>query len=412
MFGSKQRVGASLSHEAGDNVRLKKRMTIRLNKSKPKLPANFLEDSWKALSGAVSAIHNTETVKNSREELYSMVEGLCMHKLASELCKRLKALLDQHIQKMLALLQGQTPDHSAFLELITNTWQKHCQEMHIIRNLFLYLDRSYVIKDPSLRSLWDMGLSLFRKYLQANPDIESKIINGFLFIIKQERQGETINISTCKSIMRMLVALDLYEEKFQDLFLKETSLFFNEESARMLNTSQVGDYLQYVDKRLLQEKQRIVRYLDPSTRTPLVSNVEKELISVHVSYLLDKGFNTLMDDIRINELSIMYNQFSRVDALKKMKQTLSIYTKRFGTQIVSNTHESSKKEMVPQLLKFKKDMDRILCEAFRKDEDFDRSVRDAFDSFINSRENRPAELMARYVDFQLRHGAKKSWKRK
>lgn len=39
--------------------------------------------------------------------------------------------------------------------------------MLTLRNVFLYLDRSFVLQTPNLRSIWDMGLELFRLYLEV-----------------------------------------------------------------------------------------------------------------------------------------------------------------------------------------------------------------------------------------------------
>ena len=271
-----------------------KRMKIRLNKAKPKLPDDFLDTSWSKLREAVEMIHNVQPVKHSREELYHMVEGLCMHKKAPELCKRLQGVMDKHIEESISKLVNQTPDHVAFLSLVTDTWQTHCHQMQSIRNLFLYLDRSYVIGEPSMKSLWDVGLVMFRRYLERAPDVESKIISGFLNLIHRERSGEAIQLPICTSIMRMLVALHLYEEKFvDDRFLSETCDFYREESHRMLDQCKVPDYLLHVEKRLSEEKNRVTRYLDPQTRSPLIRQCEKGVSCGTRSIPIGKGIPRL-----------------------------------------------------------------------------------------------------------------------
>lgn len=72
-----------------------------------------------------------------------------------------------HARAEMESLQGQTPDCNAFLQLVDQKWQDHCSSMLTLRNVFLYLDRSFVLQMPSLRSIWDMGLELFRLYLQV-----------------------------------------------------------------------------------------------------------------------------------------------------------------------------------------------------------------------------------------------------
>mmetsp|Transcript_13842 Transcript_13842/g.25616 ORF Transcript_13842/g.25616 Transcript_13842/m.25616 type:complete len:744 (-) Transcript_13842:92-2323(-) len=396
--GTRRKAGEGAGHGPA------KRMTIRLKKATPQLPPNFLEESWAKLEETIHAIHDTKTVVHSREELYHMVEGLCIHKQAAELCKRLEAVLEKHIEGCIAKLVGQLPDHVAFLGLVTDTWQAHCQHMQSIRNLFLYLDRSYVISDMSLRSLWDMGLSLFRKYLEKAPEVQNKIIEGFLHLIEKERSGEVVNHSVCMSVVRMLVALQLYESKFESVFLQESAQFYRQESTKMLGTSLVQNYLEHVEKRLHEERQRVARYLDQHTRGALIRSCESELVAEHVPFLLEKGFDGLMDDGRSEDLRRMYTLFERVDALTAMKTSLSKYIKQRGEKIVQN--EVEEKDMVDNLLKLKKSIEGLMESAFSQNPDFERAVGDSIEQFINSRENRPAELIAKFIDLQLRSGGK------
>lgn len=51
----------------------------------------------------------------------------------------------------------------------------------------------------------------------------------------------------------------------------------------------VSAYLAHVEKRLLEENERLLHYLDYTTRKPLILSVEKLLIQDHVSSILTKG---------------------------------------------------------------------------------------------------------------------------
>ena len=43
--------------------------------------------------------------------------------------------------------------------------------MLTIRQIFLYLDRTYVISTSSVRSLFEMGLQLFGGHLARHPEV-------------------------------------------------------------------------------------------------------------------------------------------------------------------------------------------------------------------------------------------------
>lgn len=75
---------------------------------------------------------------------------------------------------------------------------------------------------------------------------------------------------------------------------------------------EVSVYLTHVDKRLTEENERLNYYLDPCTRWPLIHCVEKQLLSEHMTTILQKGVETLLEENRISELTLLYNLLSRV----------------------------------------------------------------------------------------------------
>lgn len=48
-----------------------------------------------------------------------------------------------------------------------------------IRSIFLYLDRKYALQNPNVKSIWDMGLSLFCKSIITVQEIEEKLRIGY-----------------------------------------------------------------------------------------------------------------------------------------------------------------------------------------------------------------------------------------
>jgi cullin-4 len=63
--------------------------------------------------------------------------------------------------------------------------------------------------------------------------------------------------------------------------------------------------------------------------------------------------------------------------------------------------------MVDKLLHEKKHLDEVLATAFHGQESFSTSLRDAFQASINMRQNKPAELVAKFIDSKLRAGGSK-----
>ena len=143
----------------------------------------------------------------------------------------------------------------------------------------------------------------------------------------------------------------VYDERFQAPFLRETEIYYAAEGARYLEQSDVPHFLQHVERRLQQASDMAVRYLDSSTRKPLVRAVEQHLLAPHTTAVLAKGLNLLMDGNRIQDLSRLYALFQRVGALEELKVGFSTYAKRVGHELVSD--DKRDKEMIAELLSLK-----------------------------------------------------------
>ncbi|CAN1302285.1 CUL4 [Linum perenne] len=408
---------ANLSRKKATLPQPAKKLVIKLNKAKPTLPSDFEENTWAKLQSAIKAIFLKQRDSCELEKLYQAVNDLCLHKMGGSLYQRIEKECEAHISAALRSLVGQSPDLLVFLSLVERCWQDFCDQMLMIRGIALYLDRTYVKQTPSVRSLWDMGLQLFRRHLSSAPEVEHKTVTGLLQMIERERLGEAVDRTLLNHLLKMFTALGIYTESFERPFLEGTSEFYAAEGMKYMQQSDVPDYLKHVEVllsfsilcaylqvRLHEEHERCLLYLDASTRKPLIATAERQLLERHISAILDKGFTMLMDGHRIEDLQRMYSLFLRVNALESLRQALSSYVRRTGQGIVMD--EEKDKDMVPSLLEFKASLDTILEESFGKNEAFCNTIKEAFEHLINLRQNRPAELIAKFLDEKLRAGNK------
>ncbi|XP_076877076.1 cullin-4B isoform X2 [Brachyhypopomus gauderio] len=384
-----------------------KKLVIKNFKEKPKLPENYTLETWQKLKEAVEAIQNSTSIKYNLEELYQAVENLCSHKISAKLYKQLRAVCEDHIKAQITQFREESLDSVLFLKKIDKCWQDHCRQMIMIRSIFLFLDRTYVLQNSMLPSIWDMGLELFRFYIISDLKVQSKTIDGVLLLIERERSGEAIDRSLLRSLLGMLSDLQIYQDSFEQRFLEETNRLYAAEGQRLMQEREVPEYLHHVNKRLEEEADRVITYLDQSTQKPLIATVEKQLLGEHLTTALQKGLNNLLDENRIQDLSLLYQLFSRVrGGVQVLLQHWVEYIKAFGSTIVINPEKD--KTMVQELLDFKDKVDSIIDVCFLKNEKFVNAMKEAFETFINKRPNKPAELIAKYVDSKLRAGNKEA----
>uniref|UniRef100_A0A8C5GVV6 Cullin-4A n=1 Tax=Gouania willdenowi TaxID=441366 RepID=A0A8C5GVV6_GOUWI len=380
---------------------------------RPKLAENYTEDTWLKLRDAVGAIQNSTSIKYNLEELYQAVENLCSYKVSPTLYKQLRQVCEDHVQAqihqcfVLDIKPTESLDNLSFLKRMNRCWQDHCRQTIMIRSIFLFLDRTYVLQNSLLPSIWDTGLELFRTHIVSDSGVQKRTVEGLLEQIELERNGETIDRSLLRSLLGMLSDLQVYKDSFEERFLCETNRLYAAEGQRLMQDRDVPEYLHHVARRLEEENDRIVSYLDQSTQKPLICCVEKQLLGEHLTAMLQKGLSTLLDEYRVTELALLYQLFSKVKGgLPTLLQFWRDYIKSFGGEIVCTPEKD--KDMVQELLDFKDKMDNVVQSCFARNESFINAMKEAFETFINKRPNKPAELIAKYVDSKLRAGNKEA----
>ncbi|KAG2445601.1 hypothetical protein HXX76_000212 [Chlamydomonas incerta] len=391
------------------NSQQTKKLVIKPLKVKPELPANFEELTWGKLRDCVIAVHCKRPVSNSLEELYAAVENMCMHKMADKLYSRLQKECDAHIAAHVSSLGDCLGlDAVPYLDRVDGVWQDHCSQMLLTRQIFLYLDRTHVLQLSSsatpVKSIFDMGLALFRTHLAERPQIKERTVEGLLELIQRERCGEAVNRALLQRLLRMLSSLGIYTDAFHEPFMKASGQFYRSEGERLMAELDVPAYLKHCETRLGEEFERCSEYLDASSRRPLIAAVEGALVGRHTGALLDRGLGPLLDGHRVGDLGRLYGLLGRVGAGEALRAAFREYVRATGLALVKD--EEKDKEMVERLLDLKSRLDEVVAGAFGRSEAFGATLKDSFEYFINQRANKPAELIAKFIDARLRAGGR------
>lgn len=135
--------------------------------------------------------------------------------------------------------------------------------------------------------------------------------------------------------------------------------------------------------------------------------VEKQLLAEHVTVILSKGLDHLLEENRLADLTLLYSLLNRIKGgVLELCTSVKVYIKKKGRTIVIDPEKD--KSMVQDLLDFKDKLDHIVRNCFEHNERFVNALRDSFEYFVNQRTNKPAELIAKYVDLKLRAGNKEA----
>jgi cullin 4 len=80
---------------------------------------------------------------------------LCIHQKSQSLFENLQKECEKNTKNILPPLLNHPTTQTEYLNVIGKVWDDFCSEMRMIRSIFLYLDRTYVItSSSSVRSIW------------------------------------------------------------------------------------------------------------------------------------------------------------------------------------------------------------------------------------------------------------------
>lgn len=341
---------------------------------------------------------------------YRTAYNMVLHKYSEKLYSGLVATLTWHLNKIAKSIES-AQQGDLFLEKLNEKWADHNKALQMIRDILMYMDRSYV---PSCHKtpVHELGLNLWRDHIIHSSKIQARLLDTLLDLIQRERTGDVINRGLMRSITKMLMDLgsSVYQEDFEKPFLDVSARFYSGESQQFIESCDCGSYLKKAERRLNEEMERVSHYLDAKTEVKITSVVEREIIANHMQRLVhmdNSGLVNMLIDDKYDDLSRMYSLFKRVpEGLSTIRDVMTSYLRERGRLLVTDPERlKDPVEFVQCLLNEKDKHDKIINTAFSNDKTFQNALNSSFEYFINLN-NRSPEFISLYVDDKLRKGLK------
>ena len=73
--------------------------------------------------------------------------------------------------------------------------------------------------------------------------VEAHLLRGLLGLVARERGGEAVDRALAAALVRMLGDMGLYSSALAPRLLEETAAFYKDESQRLLESSDIPQYL-------------------------------------------------------------------------------------------------------------------------------------------------------------------------
>lgn len=345
-----------------------------------------------------------------------------------------------------------------FLRGLRDSWESHNFSMNMIADILMYLDRGYTT-DTKRPSIFTTTIGLFRdNILRSRLDdigyegILTGVFNAVaLDLINMEREGDVIDrnlLRKCISMLEDLYETDdendddkLYLTTFEPDFLDASRRFYQQEATRLVRDSDAGTWLRHTQRRLWEEQERCETTISKLSAANIAKVVDEELISSHLEEFLaleGSGLKSMIDNDRLEDLTILYQLVSRVDAKKEVLKNLlqrrvvelgleiektlkntdfSVQQPAAGGEEAADGAEKAKPQSltgaaqttaaairwVDDVLQLKDKFDHIWTQCFDEDLVIQTALTKSFSDFINMFQ-RSSEYVSLFIDDNLKRG--------
>ncbi|KAL8962648.1 MAG: hypothetical protein Q9193_000980 [Seirophora villosa] len=401
-----------------------KQLIVKNLRQTPKTdPEKYFNQILSQLDAALSAILVNEKARTSNELLYQGVENLCRQGRAAPLfkmlCEKCKEGITSQFEKPL-VTQASTLDNTALLRLVMESWEAWNIRLKTILSIFYFLDRSYLIRSPSLPTIEEMGTSEYRNQVFSHPTLQPRILSGACDLMAAERRETSAERDSAllRNAIEMFYSLGVYSSHFGPELLGRSSSYFASWSDDKAKTLDLALYIEASQRLIDEEVQRCDDLgLHEVTRKTLETYLEDLLIDQgdrREKLLSTTGLSALLQADDRDALKQLYALLHRRDLCEQLRPPFEAFISEQGSQIVFD--EAREQEMVVRLLNFKRKLDMIWEHSFLMHEGLGHSLREAFETFINKskRSNmtwgtdnpKPGEMIAKHVDRVLKGGLK------
>uniref|UniRef100_A0A914E9S7 Cullin family profile domain-containing protein n=1 Tax=Acrobeloides nanus TaxID=290746 RepID=A0A914E9S7_9BILA len=411
-----------MSYKHSDSSKIKQYIPKRMDDEEA-------EQKWKSLKKAINAVHARIHVTMSFEEYYCSAYAMVTGKQGEMLYRGFCEVISEHlIHQIRPLFENAINEN--FLETLDTVWTKFNTETIMIRDLLMYVDRSFVdFHRPPVKKLYDVALDLFREIIVDYPTINDQLKAFMLNCIAQERQYAHISWIHLKSACQMLHTLSsttnsgnkryYYEQVFEGPFLRETQEYYQTSSQKFLEENSTSVYVKKVRECFKDEESRSDRYLDDETMRKVFKILREELIRKNMQILVNNGLVDMINNEKYMELRDLYELLKEVenglnllaDSLGEFLRHQISYLNEENTEACSSEQLTIEKQLfkpiafIQSILDVKDQFDTIISRAFNNDTSFRHRIRTEFEKFLNGNKRSP-EFLSLYIDEKLRKGFK------
>jgi cullin-4 len=257
---------------------------------------------------------------------------------------------------------------------------------------------------------------MFRDMIVKDTQLNKFLVDAILAEINTCRDRKQADREVLSSLIHMFMDLQVYFIVFEGPFLNATDKYYQAESERLLESMEPAEYLKHVIERMEFESQFCYSddsmdesmepaFVETASKGKLISSLHLAFVHSHVDVLLERSFFVFADQKKFDSIATLYSLLKRSEEKKlhdltKMKTKFGQYILDRGMSIVVDPAQDN--DMIRKLLELQAHVNQIIDVGCEGDHSFKEQSKDSFTLVLNKRQNKPAELIALFVDRLLK----------
>ncbi|CAO3587836.1 unnamed protein product [Absidia cylindrospora] len=327
--------------------------------------------------------------------------SLCAN--ARKFCQKLESMASTKVDFLTEWLSG---------------WENYQKILTKINDVYSEVNHHYILKKTHSSSLLHLGKQVCCDMLSQNIKIKTRMGLNIIYLMKRERcsKAPTGSELILSALGLMYENLPAYIPYFEHELIRTTRLFYCDRSSYGRRTLTLENYIGYAINLILSEpisKREYRKYLFKTAVQPADIAVD-ELLIKHMDYIVEKGFDYLVELRQVELLQALYKIVSHYDEIAQIQSAFGQYIKDKCEKLCQqhiitdpDSHDRSPDGksrsllFVASLLQLKSRMNSIFEECFCHDTAFQRTMKDSFEVAINLYQASSAQHIACYLDHQL-----------
>jgi len=389
----------------------------------------------------------TQSVFDSKRDTTQLIGGKMYNELKQFLEKRLEGIYNN----------SRRHSDESLLKYYSDQWRDYTMAMKTINHIFEYLNRNWIKREVSegrtyIYDVYNLSLIIWKE--KVFFFMKDLLIECLLQLIEKQRHGEQIPEDLVKNVIDSYTLLGeekvddinsknpdvpkgvssfkIYEVYYEKPFIEATEKFYKYESQKFISENSIVDYMKKAKARLEEENQRVDKYLNESSRIPLLKACKDVLIRDHLQPIQDE-FTGLLEQDRVDDLELLYyllkyipnsfdplcikfEEYVKLQGLASIEKVAQNPVSKSGSSTPVSTKKEAKESVNPQsyaeaILTVRKKYINLINDSFNNDPKFVASMDKACREFINknkicNQKVKSPELLARYCDGLLKKSNK------